>query len=137
MRRLAVSIALIGGLPLGFYALAQAGLLALGIAVLFLGVSSALMFWRGVRYGRRPGASAAGGAWRAGLWSLAFCWSVYAAGVGHGIVTVPLPAWLLLANQILSHGDVMIPPPWLALVIPLAAYAIGGRLAWLDSRSPS
>jgi hypothetical protein len=62
---------------------------------------------------------------------------VYAAPVGHGVVVIPLPAWLLLVIDLTSRStqEVMIPSPWLAPAIPLTAFAAGALRGRRQSRT--
>ncbi len=98
-----------------------------------LAVPSGLLFWLGWRSGRRGPRSWKGSAIRAGLWSLALCWSLVAGPVGHGAFLLPLPSWVVLVLGLLlgagaAPQTVAIPSPWLSPAVPIAAYVLGALL---------
>lgn len=66
--------------------------------------ASALMYWRGRKYGRSEYPTFRGATLKALLWSFLFCWTaLFAHGQGAGVI--PLPSWAWVGFELIEGID--------------------------------
>ena len=97
--------------------------------------ASALMYWRGRKYGRKESPTFLGAILRAICWSFLFCWTVLFVH-GQGVGVIPLPSWAWVGFELIESVSAgvrtlylphLVLSPAIPIGIFLLAYALNNR----------